>query len=146
MTEKSINEIYAFIMEDEGEQGILTFKSKDEWIPLIGTTPKRMGALRPIADSIARQSGKPYKMVRFQAVEEVPIRDSESIMIDGLKFEIKEGNPMAEEMINKKKMELLDQLNIMWDVFSQHVTPEEAVAIEIFINAKDKAQQILVEI
>lgn len=47
---------------------------------------------------------------------------------------------------DKKKMEMLDCLNIMWDMFCRHIEATEDQTIEQFINAKDRAHQLLAEI
>jgi hypothetical protein len=87
-----INELFAFIVADldEEDEGLLTFKSGDEWLPMIGTDMKRIESLRPIADTIAYQSGKTYRVIRFQAVGEVEFK-SPPVPIAGLEFKIEGG-------------------------------------------------------
>ena len=84
-----ITELFAFIVADQNEEdeGVITFKSGDEWVPMLGTDMKRIESLRPIADTIAYQMGKSYRVIRFQAVGEVEF-NSPPVPIDGLKFKI----------------------------------------------------------
>jgi hypothetical protein len=83
-----IKEIFAFVAEDApGEEGIMAIRSDEMWIPLIGADIRRVEALRPIADTIAKQTGKPYRILFFKLEKEVEVAGPDRA-IEGLKLNI----------------------------------------------------------
>lgn len=90
-----ITELFAFIFadRDENDEGVAAFLSGSEWLPMVGADMKRIEAFRPVADTIARQTGKNYKIVRFRAIEEVEL-EGPPLPIDGLEFKIGEEKKM----------------------------------------------------
>jgi hypothetical protein len=145
-----LTELFAFVVadQDEDDEGVMAFKSGDTWMPMVGTDIKRIEALRPIADSISQQMGKSYRIVLLRAIEEVELQGP-SMPLD-LTFQIKsktqKGVTEMSTVLNaddQRKMEMVNCLNVMWDVFSHHIHAEEKEAIEKFIDAKDRAHQLI---
>lgn len=62
-----IEQLYAFVAEDSGpdDEGVIGAMTKDGWIPLVGADMARVNSLRPIAEGVARQLGKPVKLLQF---------------------------------------------------------------------------------
>lgn len=88
-----VTELFAFVVvadQDQDDEGVMAFLSGNTWLPMVGADMKRIEALRPIADSISRQMGKPYRVVRFRAVEEIELQGPPR-PIDGLNFKISRG-------------------------------------------------------
>lgn len=84
-----ITELFAFVVadKDEDDEGVMAFLSKGTWQPMVGADMKRIEALRPIADSISLQMGKPHRVVRFRAIEEIELQGPPR-PIDGLVFDV----------------------------------------------------------
>jgi len=62
----TITSIHAFIAVDaQGEEGVPAFVCNGWWMPLLAADPARLASLRPVAQDIARASGKTIKLVRF---------------------------------------------------------------------------------
>lgn len=75
-----IAEMYAFIVEDAGpdDEGVAAMQVGPPggpfcWMPLVGADMARVESLRPIAQRLSRQTGKPLKLIRFTHREEVDI-------------------------------------------------------------------------
>jgi len=70
-----IEQMYAFVCEDSGpeDEGIIGMQTGMGWMPLVGADMARVKSLRPIAETIARSSGKPVKLLRFTTREEIEI-------------------------------------------------------------------------
>lgn len=61
-----ITDIYAFVaVHPDGDEGILGQSVAGVLMPLIGADLTRLQQLRPMAEQIAKQSGKVVKLVRF---------------------------------------------------------------------------------
>lgn len=66
-----ITEMFAFICEDNGpeDEGIMGFRDNTgQWFPMVGADIERIISLTPIADEISRNSGKPYRILKFKLV------------------------------------------------------------------------------
>lgn len=74
MTKFKITEIYALVGEDTEGEGVWGFNSPNGWIPMIGSDWERLKNLLPIADSIAKATGKTYKILRFSVREDITQR------------------------------------------------------------------------
>jgi len=69
-----IEELFAFIvLEREGEEGVPAFASGNMLFPLMGSDWTRVESLRPIAQRIARASGKPVTLCKFSVREDVEV-------------------------------------------------------------------------
>ena len=76
-----IEEMYAFIVEDTGpdDEGVIAIQSPPGndgtilWLPLVGADMARVNSLRPTAVGIARQLGKPLKLVHFSNRQDLEI-------------------------------------------------------------------------
>lgn len=68
-----ITEMFAFIAEDEGpeDEGIAAVLRSGLVMPLVGADMARMDSLRPVAQLIARESGKRIRLVKFSHWEEL---------------------------------------------------------------------------
>ena len=67
--------LYAFVAEDSGpdDEGIVGAKTIDGWMPLVGADMARVKSLRPLAEAIARQTGKTIKLLHFETRRELEI-------------------------------------------------------------------------
>ena len=70
-----IESMFAFVAEDTGpdDEGVIGTKTPEGWMPLVGADMARVDSLRPIAEAIARQLGKPVKLLRFGTREELEV-------------------------------------------------------------------------
>jgi hypothetical protein len=61
-----ISEMGAYVMEDGEGEGIPAFLGPDGvWLPLVGADSDRMKSLRPMAEVVANEKGRPIKLIRF---------------------------------------------------------------------------------
>ena len=84
-----IETIHAFVSIDEDdEEGVVGIRGADGWLPLVCADATRLEQLRPWAESAARASGRPIKLVRFERRVDVetiePLRDIEDLVIRDL--------------------------------------------------------------
>ena len=69
-----IDEIFAFVAVDADGEGITGFmNSSGQWMPLVGADMKRVEQLRPIAQDIAKQSGKTIRLIHFSTRTELEV-------------------------------------------------------------------------
>lgn len=70
-----IEMMYAFITEDKGpdDEGIVGMNTGTGWMPLVGADMKRVESLKPIAQSISRQTGKRIKILQFETRKELGV-------------------------------------------------------------------------
>lgn len=60
-----IDEIYAFIATDKGDEGIISVELENTHFPLIAADKERLESLIPVARNIAKSSGRKVKLVKF---------------------------------------------------------------------------------
>jgi hypothetical protein len=61
-----IDEVHAYIVVGEsGDEGIAAFHTGQGWMPMICADKARIESLRPMAESLARETGHEIKLVRF---------------------------------------------------------------------------------
>jgi hypothetical protein len=62
-----IEEMYAFIVADTGpeDEGLAAMKLRGDWLPLVGADMERVESRKPIAQSIARETGQKITIARF---------------------------------------------------------------------------------
>jgi len=67
--------IYAFIVIDRepDDEGIVGIRIGTAWMPLVGADEKRMESLRPIAQKIAKETGKKIIVAKFKFREDVEV-------------------------------------------------------------------------
>lgn len=68
-----IERIWAFVsVADDNDEGVAAFNATPVWtLPMVAADEERVASLRPIARQLAKLSGKPIKLVRFETrVEE----------------------------------------------------------------------------
>lgn len=72
-----IEKIYAFIAEDNGpdDEGITAFLGPGGgmWMPMVAADLARVISLRPLAQDIARRSGKPVHLLEFSIRTELEV-------------------------------------------------------------------------
>jgi hypothetical protein len=68
---KKINEIFAFVAEDDQGEEILGTRIGEIWLPLVGDDMERMASLKPLAQSIAEGLPVKVRLFRFSVREEV---------------------------------------------------------------------------
>lgn len=67
-----IDEMFAFTTIDEnGDEGVMGYKTEVGWLPMVGADVDRIKSLKPMADSIATALRITYKIKRFKYVGEV---------------------------------------------------------------------------
>jgi hypothetical protein len=70
-----INEMYAFVSEDNGpdDEGVVAQKFGDVWLPMVGANMDRAEALKSLARIAVKATGKTIKLLRFTNREELEI-------------------------------------------------------------------------
>lgn len=70
-----IEQMYAFVAEDTSpdDEGVIGMNTANGWIPLVGADLARVESLKPIARDIARQIGKPVKLLYFEKRKDVEV-------------------------------------------------------------------------
>lgn len=67
-----INELWAFVSTDEeGVEGVCAFRSVDGWLPMVAADVKRLSSLRPLANEVAKRTGRPVQLIKFTAREDI---------------------------------------------------------------------------
>lgn len=70
-----IDEVYCFIGEDDEGEGITGFHTKSGWMPMVGADKERVDSLRPMAEELARATGKRIVLTRFTTRTELEVID-----------------------------------------------------------------------
>jgi hypothetical protein len=74
MKRHRIEQVWAFVSDDAEGEGVVAAMTKGgAWLPLVGADMERVEALRPIAQMIASDSGKPIRVLRFSVREELEL-------------------------------------------------------------------------
>jgi len=69
-----IEEMFAFVvMDDDDTEGVPAFLSGDLWLPMMGADMAKVEILRPLAEEVAADLGKPVTLLRFSTREEVEV-------------------------------------------------------------------------
>jgi hypothetical protein len=68
-----IDEMFAYIQLDplDNTEGVIAFLSDTGWMPMVGADMKRIGSLRPLAQQVADETGRPVQLVKFSNREEL---------------------------------------------------------------------------
>jgi hypothetical protein len=69
--EAVITELYAFLSTDETGEGIVGEMIDGAWTPLVTSKLRIAEKMRPLARHIAEVSGKPVRLVKFTARQEM---------------------------------------------------------------------------
>lgn len=73
-----IEEMFAFVAEEEEGEGVMASEMVIDgrlmFVPLVGADIARVDSLRRKADEISRITRKPYKILHFKLVGEIPRR------------------------------------------------------------------------
>lgn len=70
-----IDEVYCFIAEDNGDEGIAGLHTRNGLMPMIGADKARVDALRPMAEELSRATGVRIVLTRFTTRTEVEVID-----------------------------------------------------------------------
>jgi hypothetical protein len=66
-----IQELFAFISDDNGE-GVAAYLGPDGiWMPMVGADQARVDSLRPMAQELAKMSGVKVTLARFSTRENI---------------------------------------------------------------------------
>jgi hypothetical protein len=78
---KRIDEMYAFVAEDEDSEGITAFVHPHSGMafPLVAADKERVDSLREIAQNIASMSGKPVKLIKWSVREELETLEPQEV-------------------------------------------------------------------
>ncbi len=68
-----IDELFLFVAENEEGEGLIGHRSGDQWIPFVCADKARLNSLRPMAENIARESGKKIKLIKFTTRTELEV-------------------------------------------------------------------------
>jgi len=70
-----ITTIKAYIsIDDNGDEGICGFMKPDgQWLPMVCADDARVDSLRPLAEKIAKASGKLITLARFSVREDMEV-------------------------------------------------------------------------
>ena len=68
-----IDSLWAFIAADADGEGLTGFMSPSGWMPMVAADEARVASLRPIAEDIAKASGKEVRLVRFSVRTEIEV-------------------------------------------------------------------------
>ena len=69
-----IEHLWAFLSIDkDGDEAVCAAKMGDTWMPLVAADEKRLDQLRPIAEQVARQIGRPIHLVKFTVRKEIEV-------------------------------------------------------------------------
>ena len=73
-----IEQMYAFIAEEgPDDEGVIGMNTRLGWMPLVGADMARVKSLRQMALQVAREAGKPVKLLRFTRREELEVLNKE---------------------------------------------------------------------
>jgi hypothetical protein len=69
-----IDQMYAFVVtDDDHTEGVVGFYSESGWLPMVGADMAMVEKLRPIAEKIAAELGKPVRLLKFTSREEIEV-------------------------------------------------------------------------
>ena len=67
-----IETITVFVTVDkDGNEGLIAQKFGDNWMPFVCADPERIESLLPIAIAMKKQTGIPFKILKFSTREDV---------------------------------------------------------------------------
>ncbi len=73
-----IDRLFAYLSVDANGEGVAAATINGILMPLIGADADRVMALRPYAEEVARLSGRPVRLVRFDTRTEVEVLEPNS--------------------------------------------------------------------
>lgn len=72
---EKITEVYVFASVDEGGEGVVgqvvDMLGREVFMPFVCADKKRMESLKPLAQKIAKETGKKIKLIRLSTREEL---------------------------------------------------------------------------
>ena len=72
MTKLKIEKMYAFVAKNEdGDEGVMAFRAKDAWMPMVGADFKRIESLLPVAKDVAKANGINFRIMQFDNATDV---------------------------------------------------------------------------
>jgi len=66
-----IEKMYAFISENDEGEGLMAFKDKKTWMPMVGADFKKVEGLVPIAEDLSKFYGIKYRIVEFSTRKDI---------------------------------------------------------------------------
>lgn len=71
--QRKIDEMFAYIQLDplDNTEGVIAFLAESGWMPMVGADMSRVEYLRPMAQKIADETGRPVQLVKFSTREEL---------------------------------------------------------------------------
>lgn len=69
-----INQMWAFLsVDDDGDEGVIGYRDPKAnwWVPLVAADEERVRIYREYAGEIAKLTGRPVRLVKFSAREDV---------------------------------------------------------------------------
>jgi len=73
MSNFKITTLTAFVAIDpeDGDEGVMGFKTNNGWIPLVCADEARIKQMLPIAEKISTETGTKYRILQFSTREDV---------------------------------------------------------------------------
>jgi len=70
---QKIEEMFAFVAEDEDGEGIMGFKMPGggTLMPMVGADMARVKSLYPIAEHVSKLTGKSFRVLKFSTREDI---------------------------------------------------------------------------
>ena len=68
-----MDEVFLFVADNEEGEGLIGQMIGDQWIPFVCADKTRLESLRPMAENIARASGKKIKLIKFTTRTELEV-------------------------------------------------------------------------
>jgi len=78
MTDK-IKKLYCFIVENEGNEGLAAFHSKDGWMPMVAADMTRVDALIKHAQILANENNKKITLCVFSTRMKIKVISPQTI-------------------------------------------------------------------
>ena len=68
-----IEQMYAFLAQDEEGEGVVSIRVGDQHYPMVGADMARVDQFRPLARQMAQQTGVPIRVVTFTTRTEIEV-------------------------------------------------------------------------
>ena len=84
MTKLKIEKMYAFIAKNEEGEGIMAFRAKDVWMPMVSADFKRIESLLPVAKELAKVNSIKFRIMQFDNATDVTKQIKEASLIKAI--------------------------------------------------------------
>lgn len=69
-----IDEMFAFVADEGGgDEGVVATHTGAGWMPLVGADMNRVDSLRPLAEELARITGREIRLIKFTNREDLDV-------------------------------------------------------------------------